>query len=359
MQFITGINADVYRLVFQNEYRINQSISIQPIVGTLFFLFLILMRKISCGFLMVLIGLITACDAAKNKTKEAVIPQAMLVHPLYFQEEVNSLINFPFWFNDSIVRAQKIQSILWTNYGTTEEPINDLEDSQPFPKKTIRYTFNASGKLIHLQLTDFAEGIIISHQSFSIVPTTTMYSYAKQLNNSYGVANSTNIYLPIKMQFIYQVYGNIQSNQRLHYVVNSSMWGGLAVDSLTHPKQEDWIVLGKPTKPEKRYRVFNMVKEKQVTTYSYYRSNFPKEITNDDYPFTRKRSFVYAKTGQLAAFIDSTFIDQLFVTRGVHRLILDSEGRLVRIVHRKGHSEQEKAFSTTEKIAYTFVQKSR
>ncbi len=321
-----------------------------------FYLFLFRMRKLIFGICLLVVLFLSNCSDDTPIISVQPQPKPMLVHPLFFQEEINSLINFPFWFNDSIIRSQKIQSVLWTNFGTTDEQLNELEDSQPFPKKTIRYTFNKRGKLIHIQLTDFSEGIIISHQSFSIYPTSTQFSYATQLNNSYGVANSTNVYLPDGIKTNYQVFHSVRTNQRIHFIPNSAFWGGLAVDSLAHPKPEDWIVLGKPSKPEKRYRVLNMVKEKQVTNYTYYQSNFPKEIINGDYPFTRKRSFLYEKNGLLKSFIDSTFIDRSFVTRSVHQLVIDEEGKLTRIVQRKGHSEQQKAYSTTEKIEYTYIQ---
>jgi hypothetical protein len=304
------------------------------------------------GFLLVACG-------EKIVQKEQPKPlQTALVHPLFFQEEIAAQLNFPFWFNDTLVRENKIRTITWTVFRSTEiEEENSLR-KQLSPKMKTIYTFDENGRLITLQRNDYSEGLTISSKKYAVIPMPgSLYSQVKQLQvASLGdeeVMETFTFMKPVRSNQRIQQYDDLYSDVRYHFFPEKKYHGPLSVDSIGHPGSTDWVILGTPVKPRKRYQVQNTVTESNVTRYSYRSSNYPKRITWSDYPFTQKRTFSYSKTGVFTGFIDSTYIDQAFVTRNVSWFAFDSKLRPTQITHRKGHAASGANYETVEKISYT------
>jgi hypothetical protein len=312
------------------------------------------MQKFSCiSCVCLLLGLV-GCSTDQVISKPTTSIQPTLLHPLYFQDEVAAMLNFPFWFQDSILKQQHIQSCTITTYGSSSTNIEDAKKT-PFPKKSVCFTFDRFGHLIHIQLTDFFEGIIISHQSFQIIPSSNPYYYGvKRLDNTYGIENNSYLIIPFKNKKNVLQFDNNLRGERLHFIENKKFWGPLSVDSITQAKPTDWVILGTPNRPEKRYRVKNTVTERNVTHYSYYNSNYPHVTISEDYPFTKKRTFIYSNKGKFKGYIDSTFIDDLFVTRGLNYIQYDRAQKPIVIVHQKGHAEGENNYRSKELITYTY-----
>lgn len=281
------------------------------------------------------------------------------IHPLYFQEEVSLLINFPFWFNDSIAAKQKIKQLTITSFkgviSDTSSYTGDSDD-ETFPKRTIIYTFNQSGRLVQMQITDFSEGIVISNQSFQIgKPGSLGYCEVIQKDNLYGIENNTFTYNTGKITPDYASFEASNNLDLIHFVLNKKYFGPLSVDSIASPLPNDWIVLGSPQKPIKRYKVRNKVKEKFVSNYSYYAQNYPKVITNEDYPFFKKRYFNYSN-GHFNGYLDSTFIDETFVTSVKSFIYYNSKKLPEKVVHKKEHVESVNHYQTQEIFTYSFYE---
>ncbi len=309
-------------------------------------------------YLLILSGFILSnCTQKKKVQIRKTVIVADLIHPLYFQEEISSLINFPFWFNDSIVSKQKIQQLTITSFkGVISDTsvYNPESEDETFPKRTLIYTFNQGGRLIQLQITDFSEGIVISNQSFRISKSGQLnYCEAVQKDNLYGVENNTFTYDPGKISSNYASFVASNDLDLIHFVLNRKFFGPLSVDSLASPLPNDWVVLGFPDKPVKRYKVKNKVKETSISNYEYYSGNFPKTITNEDYPFFKKRYFYY-QNGHFNGYIDSTFIDETFVTSVKSLVYYDNKRLPTKIIHKKEHAEGVNNYQTHELFTYTY-----
>lgn len=296
--------------------------------------------------------LLVACSTPPAQKTENTVVRPMLVHPLFFNEETAQCINFPFWFNDSMLVAQNIKTVNWTYFGSVLDDDDQNDRIERLPKKKLVYSFSNTGFLSHLQQTDFFEGVIISNQSFSFRGTKWPY-YVQVLRNEnrFGVENSTQLLAPVKRKPNALQFDNETKTERWHFITKTKFHGALSVDSITAPRPNDWVVLGTPHRPLKRYKVWNKVKEKQVTTFTYWNGNYPKSIVSDDYPFTRKRSFEYSN-GRLNGFIDSTFIDNHFVTDVATTIFYNKEGLPVKIVRKKGHGKDSQTSASFETISY-------
>src|SRR3990167_6338193 len=81
-----------------------------------FFIFMSKHVMIAGCFLL----LLCACSGKNSVKKVTTVVQPSIIHPLFFQEEIAAHLNFPFWFNDSIIRKQGIQSFTWRVYRSTQ-----------------------------------------------------------------------------------------------------------------------------------------------------------------------------------------------------------------------------------------------
>lgn len=311
-------------------------------------------KPITALLILLLAG---SCAERKKIKAESVQVKATLIHPFFFQEEVLQLVNFPFWFNDSIIRANKIQTIKHIIFGSAL----DLDDSndriEELPKKTVVYTFNEQGKLTGMQQTIFSEGIIISNQSFKVKQTRNpVFSYIIPAEEHLGMDHSLFMLIPMKRKTNVQQFDNEQYNERYHFITNKKYFGALSVDSIAHPETNDWIILGSPTRPTKKYKVKNKVREYQVSNYHYWNSNFPKQIESDEFPFIRKRTFSYSG-GLFTGYVDSTFIDEEFITKISTVIYYDKKQLPVHVEHIKTHTQGDQFFKKREQFEYTYFQK--
>jgi hypothetical protein len=304
-----------------------------------------------------LIGIIglTACGTKQSDKTGTSKLKPTLIHPLFFQDEVVAVINFPFWFNDSIIRNNNIESFELLTFGSV---VDEEANEKSFPKKSVHYHFNKKGHLSYIQQTNFSEGIIISHQTFEIIESLKPpYHGVKRLNNTYGIENSSYLIIPFKYKVNVHQFDNNQKGERLHYIANEKYAGALSVDSIASPGPNDWIIIGTPEQPIKRYRVKNKVSESAVTTYTYKTDNLPANTTNEDFPFTKKRSYNYGKNGVFSGYTDSTFIDNTFVTRNLNVILYNKKGLPIGIVHKKDHVEGTSKYISKEIIRYNFFKK--
>lgn len=316
------------------------------------------MKRLTVCLLLLLGFTLANCTEKKKVPVSHTEITADLIHPLYFQEEVSSLINFPFWFNDSIVVGNKIKQLTVTSFkGVISDTgtYNDSDD-ETFPKRAIIYTFNQSGRLVQMQITDFSEGIVISNQSFQVgKPGALGYCEVVQKDNLYGVENNTFTYKTNRITPDYAAFTASNDLDLVHFILHKKYFGPLSVDSIANPLPNDWIILGKPDRPEKRYKVRNKVKEKFISNYSYYSSNYPKMIANEDYPFFKKRYFSYEK-GHFSGYLDSTFIDKTFVTSVKSFIYYNSKKLPEKMIHKKEHVESVNHYQTQEIFTYSFYE---
>lgn len=315
------------------------------------------MWKLVFGILLTTTLFFSSCGEKRKTQNTKRTFQVSLIHPLFFQEELSSNLNFPFWFNDSIISANKIMQITLTSMKGVPSDSLSPDSEIAFPKKTVVYTFNRIGQVIHIQITNYSEGIIIANQNYQInAPNTFNYSKILLKDNAYGVEKNVILYLPYKQTNDYLAYASDDDESMLHFILNPKYQKPLSVDSIAHPLPNDWVILGTPNQPKKRYHVYNKVKEAQVSIYTYYSDNFPSIVTNQEYPFFRKRFYNYSNNGTFIGFTDSTFIDETFVT-AVQTSISYNKNLPTKIIHNKAHKDGVRSFETYESIDYTFYDK--
>lgn len=298
--------------------------------------------------------LVVACSQLKKQKAEQVHAKPCLIHPLFFQDDISQSLNFPFWFNDSIIRSQKIATLTYTSYGSALDTDAENDRVEQLPKKATVFSFNRNGKLISVAQTVYSEGIIISNHTFHVKGSSFPYfAYIVSDEEHMGMESAVRILIPLYKKKNVMQYDDEINDERFHFISNVKYHGALSVDSIAHPAQRDWVILGTPNRPVKKYKVKNKVSEKQVTTYTYWNGNYPKSTINPEFPFTNKRTFLY-KNGLFNGYIDSTFIDEEFVTLIQTEISYDKKQLPVEVNHSKNHVGGGPFFKKTERISYTF-----
>src|SRR6218665_817663 len=304
--------------------------------------------------LLLLLFCIGSCSESVKSKKTAITVEASLIHPYYFQDEIGQQLNFPFWFNDSILRKRKIETITHVIYGSALDSDSGNDRVERLPKKNIIYHFNTNGELIQVTQTSFSEGIIIANHNFFLKKSKWPYFYYVIPDDEHlGLESSNHLFIPVAKKKNVIQYDDEFYDERLHYIENENYFGALSVDSIANPSPKDWVILGSPIRPLKKYKVINKVKEKQVTTFEYWNKNYPKVVINPEFPFINKRYFVYDK-GRFNGYLDSVFIDNDFVTMISTKIKYATNGLPVTVEHIKNHVGTTQPFKKIEEFKYSY-----
>jgi hypothetical protein len=290
-----------------------------------------------------------SCNIEKD---EIVVNQPKLkaqwLNPLFYNNDFEHELNFPLWFEDSIIKAHDIYKITKRIF---RDNVLDSNGFNAIPKEKIEYYFDPNGYVDQLVIYSYLDDREVSRVSFEykgnmfrsgyreVKPMTFVTLQKKGLEDEF----TTDFFENITHQYVlYNIMSNIKKYIRfyddskknnLFVMKNKKFWGPLSIDSILHPKSDDWVVLGSIRKPKKRFQVENIVALSNIHSFYYWDSGVIKEKIKEIYPFTYKRTYHYNKQHDWNKYIDSTFTDDEFITRAVHKINYDEFDRPNEIVH--------------------------
>lgn len=314
------------------------------------------MNKISAygfGLLLIIAG---ACqsDPKKVAAEEATkgLPCMINLNRTYTPDESN--LSFPLWFNDSIVRSHKIQTLTRTLYATSEN--EDTTDLQV--REVKQYTFDKDGKVVKLYVEHYYDHTLVGSMAFTMEKQDE-YGFA-QVHSRKGhlsrgdeeILQQYRIYSKERYAGKFLVYEDFHNGDYLFFMLKEAYWGPLSVDSILHPERQDMIVLGTPAQPKKRYKVENRVNERDVITYAYAGNNL-RGISFDKYPFHYERSLSYNDKGVCTGFVDSTFSNERFLIRK-ESVFQGKEGLIREVMHRNDSKMSGNGYYQIERFEYTY-----
>jgi hypothetical protein len=302
--------------------------------------------------LIIIIVLFVACSEKKQTVSKKTTYRSNWIHPLYFQEDIRTNLSFPYWFNESTLREKKVKSIIITAFEIEE---NDTKTPVRNQKSILEYSFHKNGKPNQLLESEFREGLLIAYQQFNFA----YKSESEKGSYTWVEKRFSNIksnYHIFDYETSSKRFQTLKSQQeKIHIVPNKAHWKSININKMIHPSPEDWIVWGRIVKPIRKYKVRNLVKEKEVSEYTYVSKNFPKNIVSSSFPFEYRRWFQY-KDGNFIGFVDSTFIDKTFVTSSRTNLICNRVGIPVKIVQVRLHAQSTKSNKKEDIITIKYYQ---
>lgn len=292
--------------------------------------------------------------------------KAQWINPLFYNNDFENELNFPLWFEDSLVKAHDIYKI--TKRIFKEEEL-DSNGFFAIPNEKIEYYFDPNGYVDQLVIYSYLDDREISRANFiyegnmlasgyrkvRALPLITLQK--KNVKDEFAtdffldVTNQYSLYTFKSKQKKYLLFFDEEKKNNVFVMKQEKYWGPLSIDSILHPQATDWVILGSIRKPQKRFQVENTVNYSNVYKYEYWKSGMIKARIKEIYPFTYKRSYIYKQNNDWEKYIDSTFSENEFLMRSVHKIVYDEYGRPSEIIHVR--EQQEGASSTyRETLSY-------
>jgi hypothetical protein len=319
-----------------------------------------------CSFLFL------ACQSSQQKTPTSVIPKnkAQWINPLFFNDNFDSELSFPLWFNDSLIRVNHIVKItkrIFPRIIGDSLAVNSPNEAMPREKREYYFdsTGNVSDLVIYYYYDDreiarahfMYEGAIDPNGFCRVTPGAFKYLSDNGEENEFNIElRNERKYNTILHQFWYRkpkfsCYSDKETGEKTFVLPNPFYWGTLSVDSILRPGINDWIICGTPKKPYKRYKVKNKVEQKEMHVYSYWKTGVLQERIIQEYPFENKRSYIYNTSNQWISYIDSTFSERKFITRVENKFQFDATGKPILVRHQKETSD-DKPYFFLETLSY-------
>ncbi len=327
-------------------------------------LVLVLIISVSCG----------NEDSFLTKEKK-VYPVSFLNLNTLLTDDEND-VSFPIWYNDSIIRAHGISKITRKSFLQDTDDIEGKAVISSTVPREIREFYFVSGNLIQLNVHNYYDDREIGSILFSYSGIKDFFGFTLVERNTF-VSKTDKPFTdeesldPEERELDYRihvkrknynkclVYQDMETGDYLFYIPRKKFWGVMSVDSMLAPNPQDHIVLGTPRFPFKKYQVSNKVNESNIRLYTY-QDKHRKVIKNwvkKDYPFDLKRDFLYTKKGICKGYIDSTFSEEIFVTRNISEIQYNKLQEPIRIIHRKENSSKEIKLFSVEIFEYVRANK--
>lgn len=279
--------------------------------------------------------------------KKRIVAKPFLFQMERFISDEERNISFPLWFNDSLIRHYRIETLVRKSMGKNSDGELEL-------KAEKKYFFNQHGNLIAVHSKKYYENEIVENVTFRYLDIIDDVGFAHvEIIDSLHLEDGLYGYVRYEKETYNDqilVYVNSTTGDYLFHVIDESAWGTVSVDSLLAPTPEDVIVYGTPKRPEKKFQVYNIVTEKNVVTYTYLRrQDAIGTVTKENYPFYYKRDLNYSAKGNCIGFVDSTFSGNKYLNRSVSRFTFSNQGLPLSLTH-KGTRETD--FEQFEYIFY-------
>ena len=272
----------------------------------------------------------------------------------HFFSESEDNMSFPVWFDDSLIKQNKVQTIHRKIYNLNEN-VEDLASL----KVEKKYEFNANGNIKSIQICEYYEGQKVSDVTFNYSGVRDVHGFQNvkmsKTNKSNEDLTGYQFYDMEQTANSFLAYVNADDGSYLFFLPNEKHWGALSVDSILGPTGEDFIVYGTPKRPSKRYHVVNRVNEFDVKTIAYAKkTDNPTEIKFEREPFDYKRNMEYDKRGDCVGFIDSTFSMDRYLMRRHSKFTLDENQLPSRVTHTSARTNDNDKNFQFETFDYTY-----
>lgn len=262
-------------------------------------------------------------------------------------------VSFPIWFNDSIISARRIQTVIRTIYLDFE---SELQDDESFlPQKKYEYHFNKDGRMTEMVVSSYYDNKLVGSVKtrFSKFDARTGYAITS-INDELDFDHKDFPFL----QFLAtnnskkcQTFKEKTSNQRLFIVSDKAHWKPVVIDTLCSPSDNDYIIHGTYKIPYKKYRVKNIVEERDVKIYSY-ENDVLVGISWSEAPFDFRRTISFDAQGICVGFVDSTFSMGGFVA--TNKTKFDLKEKLPITVTKNVVQEKTEKLVSKEMYEYTY-----
>jgi hypothetical protein len=293
-------------------------------------------------------------------------PPSLIHNHLLFSDFSNEF-SFPIWFNDSMIRTNKIKKITRNIYPKRllNKAINDTLFQMP--SETVIYEFGVEGnveKVSHLFFFDdrkisqfeYVYPYLANNTGFASVRLDSMVVFKDKIPVSLNTIRDLELFALYnfkKSDKGFSIFENRMTGDFLFCLSDKKLWRPLEIDREFRPNPKDLILLGNPLKPEKIYQVKNKINEKNVQQFNYKNGSI-QVIRKDAYPFNTARYFTYDKIGYCTGYIDSTFSEDTFLTRTLSNFENNIIFSPTKILNKKENSDGKMILINYQEFIYEY-----
>ena len=308
-------------------------------------------------FILLIIPILFAsCSEEKRKLFQRgnKVSKDFVLEMQHFFSESEDNMSFPVWFDDSLVKENRVKSIHRKIYN-----VNGKVEDFASLKVDKLYEFDEKGHVKRIQVSEYYEGQKVTDVTFIYSGVKDVYGFQKVkmkiTNESNADLEAYQFYEMEQRANSFLAYVNVDNGNYLFFLPNEKHWGALSVDSILRPTGDDFVVYGTPKFPSKRYHVLNRVNEFDVKTIEYAKkSKNPTEIQFEREPFDYKRSIQYDKKGHCVGFIDSTFSMESYLMRRHSKFSFKNEQLPTRVTHSSARTNENEKNFQIETFDYTY-----
>ena len=292
-------------------------------------------KKLGLIFLIFGVLFSLSCNSEKRrlKRKNKQESHSSLIRVSHYFSELEDEVSFPVWFDDSLVRKNKIKRLIRKTYALNQDS-SQLE----FPKSIQMYDFDATGAVTKYSISQFYENVEVSSFTFNYPKKADEFGFAPVVTTMSEEERSRSrfrIFTKEDYSQNFLVYENELDGTFLMCMLNQKLFGPLSVDSILKPTSFDYVVLGSPQEFQKKYQVENVVNERNVTeVFTDRKSNNLNKIHFEKSPFFYHRTAEYDRSGVCQGFIDSTFSIDRFISARKSIWKLDKAQKPIRMIHK-------------------------
>lgn len=309
-------------------------------------------------FLLLIPVLLIACSEEKRPffRRGKKLSKDFVFKMQHFFSDSEDNMSFPVWFDDSLIRENKVNTIHRKVYN-----LNGKIDDFASLKLEKHYEFDENGAIQKVQVAEYYEGQKVSDVTFTYSGVKDIHGFQKvkmkKTDDFNDGMTAYQLYDVEQTSKSFMAYLNRSSGNYLFFLPNEKHWGALSVDSILGPTKEDLIVYGTPEHPSKRYHVVNRVNEFDVRTIDYSKkSNNPTEIKFEQEPFDYKRTIEYDKNGNCTGFVDSTFSMERYIMRRHSTFTFNKNQLPVRTEHASAQGTSQEKNIQIETFDYTYYE---
>ncbi len=320
------------------------------------------MRILFFGLFCLILSLL-ACQADKQKehvNQENSKTSSFLFRMQLLFNETENFMSFPIWFDDSVIRSHRISHLTREIFHISINNADEALDEDLDLREKRDYFFDRNGAIDSLRIVYFFDDRPIGSVKYLYQSEPDKNGFCARFNRvinipgDFGMVQSEipfHSFTQLVSGKKHLSFADMENGVKYHYMVNKKYHGPLSVDSVIHPGADDIIFLGTPIKPMKRYSVINKVHERNIHNYVYENDQI-KTISREEYPFNIRRTISYDDEGICTGFIDSTFSENIFLTRSKAEFTLNDKKLPMQLLRKKENHENKASRVSLEKYSY-------
>jgi len=256
--------------------------------------------------------------------------------PNFWIPDLAANLNFPNYFNASLLQKQKISKITEIIFSASYTDFLKVNLEKLSPDAIRTFEFDEKGNILSMEIQHFDQGKLNEQEKYIYAPKNDSYAGSFRFIRDF----SSKTFFPINKKlsndsrFVafnltkkaddYRIFTDTTTTSRWLVAENKKLLDPIALDTTFQPQPEDWIVFPSMNFPKKMYRVKNKIVEPEVYELHYGKSG---QLVSYDYRLYSnhtERKFAFDKSGNLIGFTDRLLDADVFL-REMHFYVQNDE----------------------------------